>query len=105
MLASMSQRQFAEWVEFFALEPFGPRQEDLRAGVLGSILINGNPHRGKNPKRVKPEDFFPSLKGPLRVQPMDEMIEAAKRFALCYQGQVDIPALPEGIRILNEPRR
>jgi hypothetical protein len=105
MLAAIGQRQFAEWMEYYSLEPFGARQEDLRAGILGSIAINGNPHRGKGARSVKPEQLFPSLKGPLQVQPIEEMIEAAKQFALCYQGQVEFPGLPEGTRFLNEPRR
>jgi hypothetical protein len=105
MLAEMSQRQFLEWMEYYALEPFGARQEDLRAGILGSILINGNPHRRSSARTVKPQDLFPSLKDTaLKVQSYEEMIDAAKRFAMCYQGQVAIPDLPAGVRIMNEPR-
>jgi hypothetical protein len=42
------------------MEPFGPRHEEARAGVLAAAAIN--PWRGKNKPAVKAEDIFPTLK-------------------------------------------
>jgi hypothetical protein len=60
MLAAMPDRLFREWMEFFAHNPFGPRHEDLRAGLLASLLYA--PHRKSGAPQLGPEDFFPSLR-------------------------------------------
>jgi hypothetical protein len=57
--------KLARWMAYFELEPFGPIQEDLRAGMECSLLYNSN--RGKDSPAKAPEDFFPSLAPPEEV--------------------------------------
>lgn len=43
------------WIAFYGAEPFGPRQEELRAGTIAAVA--GNAWGGK----LLPADLFPSL--------------------------------------------
>lgn len=51
--------QFAEWMAYSALEPWGEERDDLRMGIVASVIANSN--RGKNQKAFKPQDFMPSF--------------------------------------------
>jgi hypothetical protein len=59
--ARMSGREFAEWIAFARLEPWGfdPRlreeRADLRVGVLTSLVFNRT--RGKDEPAKDPQDF------------------------------------------------
>lgn len=55
-LLTMDSWEWAGWLAYSALEPFGPLREDFRAGQVAATAANvwGS--------RVKPEDFFASLK-------------------------------------------
>ena len=57
----IDSREFAEWLAFMELEPFGPARDDLRAGTLAALIANVNrdPHR-HGP--FEPADFFAELK-------------------------------------------
>jgi len=59
MLREISSRDFAEWMAYSRLEPWGERREDLRMGIIASTIANGN--RGKNQKPFKPADFLPEF--------------------------------------------
>jgi hypothetical protein len=48
----MDAAELAEWVAFAALEPFGSRVEDVRAGTLASAMVA--PYGGK----TRPGDWF-----------------------------------------------
>lgn len=63
----ISATEFLHWQEFYRLEPFGPSQDDLRAGAIVSTLWNAN--RGKSTPVKHPHDFFPSCKP--RRRPVD----------------------------------
>ena len=83
MLARMDSAEFAEWMAYARLEPFGPLQDDMRAGVTASTFANAN--RGKKSRVFKPDDFMASLKaerrrsqGPLR-----------KRMAEAFEGLME----------------
>lgn len=57
----MTSRELAGWLAFYRASPFGPMQEDLRAGILAMLLYN--PNRKEHAKALGPADFFPSLAG------------------------------------------
>ena len=57
------------WMAYAQLEPFGPVQDDFRAGHLTALTFNAN--RKKNAKALGPEDFFPSLKAPVESDQRD----------------------------------
>jgi hypothetical protein len=44
---------------YAAIEPFGPQQQELRAGTIAATLANV--HREAKAKAYVPADFFPSL--------------------------------------------
>lgn len=59
MLGEISSRQFAEWMAYARLEPWGEERADLRAGIVASTIANAN--RGKGQKPYKPQQFMPSF--------------------------------------------
>lgn len=61
----MSSAEFGLWLAFEKLEPFGPRQEELRAGQIAATIANGNRGRGSR-EPFTAADFFPSLREPER---------------------------------------
>jgi hypothetical protein len=74
------------WMDFYEVEPFGPVQEDRRAGYLASLLCSSDP-----PK--KPEFWFPSLANTLplkfrRRQTVEEQILEAKRLCVLMGGKI-----------------
>jgi len=68
----MTSREFAEWMAYASVEPFGPQQEEYRAGVLAACMVN--PHR-KRSKPIEPHEFFPSLAPPEVKRQPSERIE------------------------------
>lgn len=57
MLGEISSRQFAEWMGYARLEPFGEDRDDLRMGIIASTIANAN--RGKGGKAFTPQQFMP----------------------------------------------
>ena len=51
----MTSREFAEWMAYWRIEPWGALQEDHRAGLICSTLCNI--HRKQGQKPFVPEDF------------------------------------------------
>ncbi|WP_414446857.1 DUF4035 domain-containing protein [Burkholderia sp. 22PA0099] len=51
--------EFAHWLAFYRLEPWGSEIEDLRAGAGVSMLANINRDVKKRPEPFGPLDFFP----------------------------------------------
>ncbi|QKL72130.1 DUF4035 domain-containing protein [Ralstonia solanacearum] len=54
---AMTSAEFGEWIAFYSLEPFGDRVEDLRTGIVSSVIANVN--RGPNVPAFAPIDFVP----------------------------------------------
>lgn len=62
----ITYREFAEWLAFYQVEPFGPAQEDYRAAA-GMM-----PHVGS---KFKPERVFPSLaRAPQQMTPEGALV-------------------------------
>jgi hypothetical protein len=57
LLQLLTARQFAEWGEFYALDPFGDQRADLRAGIIAATMSNR--WRGKSENPLEPLDFCP----------------------------------------------
>jgi len=61
---ALDSREFAEWMAYYSLEPWGEERADLRAGIIASTIAN----RHRDPKRekeaYKPQDFMPLLQRP-----------------------------------------
>ena len=52
-------REFAEWMAFCRLEPFGEWRADLRAGIVACVVAQSM--GGKGAKTFRPEDFMPKF--------------------------------------------
>lgn len=55
----MSAAEFAEWMAYYRLDPFGEDRADLRTGILASVLANL--FGGRRAGRFKPLDFMPKF--------------------------------------------
>ena len=72
----MSSREFAEWMAFFEIQPFGERRADFRNASLMALVSNVMT-RTKDSDPVKtPGDFMPDFE-----RALDE-----------YEAQEEIPA-------------
>lgn len=81
----IDRHELAEWQAYGELEPFGPGQEDYRAGIVAAITHNA--WYGKGDAK-QPGDFFPSLKVPEPEQSDEDMRNAVIAFVLAHGGQV-----------------
>ncbi len=70
MLDRLTPRQWQRWQWFYELEPFGPRQEELRAAALAIYTLL--PHRKEGSPPLHPGDIFPSLKQDPGAAEMDD---------------------------------
>ena len=59
MLSEITSAQFAEWLAYSRVEPWGEDRDDLRTGIVASVIANSN--RGKGKKPYKPQDFMPDF--------------------------------------------
>jgi hypothetical protein len=55
LLQDLSAQQWAEWQEFYGLEPWGFEAEDLRHGMMCAVTLA--PHMGKGNK-AEPRDYM-----------------------------------------------
>lgn len=67
LLGSMSSSEFAEWMAFDAIDPFGEPREDLRSGLLAATVANHAMSPPKTPAR--PVDFMPFAQ-PAKSEPL-----------------------------------
>jgi hypothetical protein len=56
----IDSREFNQWIAYYLLEPFGPRREDQRFGVVAATIANVNRKKGAPP--FKWDQFFPEAK-------------------------------------------
>ena len=59
MLSEISSTQFAEWIAYARIEPWGEERDDLRMGIIASTLANIHKPKGRKP--YKPQDFMPDF--------------------------------------------
>ncbi len=55
----MDSHEFAEWMAYYRIDPYGSWREDYRAGIVASTLANVN--RTKDAKVFTPQDFIPEF--------------------------------------------
>lgn len=56
-IALMSAAEYADWVEFSQIEPFGPYYDDLRAAQISAVFCNVNRDPDKRPEPFQPAQF------------------------------------------------
>lgn len=57
LLQMLTSRQFAEWLAFFGMMPFGQEYSDYVVASVGAALWNQQ--RGKNVEPIRPSDLLP----------------------------------------------
>lgn len=81
----MSSAEFAEWMAYYTLEPFGEERADLRMAVLASLIANAN----RDPKRRKrayaPKDFMPQFDRP--EQDWQQQLSIAEMLNAAFGGE------------------
>ena len=55
----MSSREFAEWVAYSRIEPFGERRADLRSATVAQVMYNM--WRGSSDPAKTAADFMPDF--------------------------------------------
>ena len=81
--ARCDSREFAEWIAFWSIEPWGEQLADLRCGIIGSLIANIHAKEGK---KFTVEDFMP-VYGESKAEPQSpEQMQAIFK-ALAKQGQ------------------
>ena len=75
LLSSTSSSELSEWMAFEAIDPFGERRADLRAGIMAAAAVNHSMSPPKEPAR--PVDFMPyahgaAPRGPIKLKNMVE---------------------------------
>lgn len=82
-LAHISSREFAEWMAFYGLEPFGAERADLRAAIIAKTIADVNTPKGR--PRSKLEEFMPRFGAP-REQTVDEQLSVVQMLNAAFGG-------------------
>lgn len=80
LFKELTARQLHEWQAFYEIDPFGDQRDDLRTGILCSVM--NNRWRAKNETPVKPMDFMPY------IQHVEQTPEDIQRTLKSILGQV-----------------
>ena len=70
----MSSHEWAEWVAYARVEPFGEARANWHMAVLASLRYNAN--RGQNAPTLDAVDFLWKVKPPKRQQQLEEKRKA-----------------------------
>lgn len=70
----VSSAEFAEWIAYYTVEPFGEQRADLRSAIIATVIANVN--RGKGQRPFKTDDFMPDFGKPDKRKQSDEQIAA-----------------------------
>jgi hypothetical protein len=65
---SMSSREFAEWMAFSRLQPFGEWRKDYRIATLAAVLVNALTRTKDSDPVHRPEEFIPDFERALDEQ-------------------------------------
>lgn len=66
----IDSREFAGWLAYNEIDPFGEERADLRAGIIASVTANAFGKRGSS---HRPRDFMPDFDRRSRQQTVMEM--------------------------------
>ncbi len=73
-MRKISSREFADWMAYDRIEPFGEMRADLRSGIIAAAVVNVN--RGRGQKPFPASDFMPKFDEPERKVMTAAQIEA-----------------------------
>lgn len=79
----MSAREFAEWMAYCRLEPFGEERADLRSAIVAKTVADVNTPKGK--RRAKLTEFMPRFEK--EEQTVDQQIGIAAMLTAAFGGK------------------
>jgi len=82
----MSSREFAEWMAYCEVEPFGEERADLRSAIVASTVANAHRDPKRRRKPFRPLDFMPRFDAPRRPKGADSMLRMAELFNTALGG-------------------
>jgi len=92
----MTSKELTEWKAFYELEPFGRTAEDMRGGILASLLANIHRDPKKRSKPYLAMDFMPDYDGSRKPAPKKQSVE---------QMREALKAIHQGSKKSKKPRR
>lgn len=83
----IDSQEFAGWLAFDRVSPFGEERADLRSAIIAATFANA--HRGKNTKAFTVADFTPRFDDPKSAtQTPDEMFARLAAHAVVHNRKV-----------------
>lgn len=88
----MSSKEFAEWMAYAQIEPFGDERADLRMAILASLIANVNRDPKKRSTPYEVSDFMPRFETPEPISRDDALaaIDAALTSLVLATGGKDL---------------
>lgn len=84
-MAHMSAREFAEWMAYSRIEPWGEERADYRAALICKISADIATPKGKQPMKL--QDFLLKFDREPKVQTTEEMIGTVAQINAIYGDQ------------------
>jgi len=84
-LEHLSAHEFAEWMAYSQIEPWGEERADMRAALICKILADFNTPKGKQPMKLS--DFMLKFDQERKVQSTEELIGTAAQITAMYDTQ------------------
>jgi len=73
---TITDRELMEWADFYHQEPFGELRNDIRAGLVCSLIANANRDTKRHPQPYEITDFLLyQERPPQKKQSAEEMRE------------------------------
>lgn len=64
MLAEMRPHHLGEWLALYRIDPWGEWRDDLRSGIVASVIANVNRDAKRKPEPFTAHDFVPRFDVP-----------------------------------------
>jgi hypothetical protein len=84
-MAHMSAHEYAEWIAFSRIEPWGEERADYRAALICKVLADINTPKGKQPMKLT--DFLLKFDQEKPTQSTEEMIGTVAQINAIYEAQ------------------
>lgn len=87
----MSSKEFAEWMAYAQIEPFGDERADMRMAILASLIANVNRDPKKKSTPYEVSDFMPKFEAsePISKEEALAAIDAAMTSLVLATGGKD----------------
>ena len=85
----MSSREFAEWMAFGTLEPWGFESDNWRAALIAAMVANTVRDPKKKRKPYQPEDFMPQMGKDKEPPSQDDLRSKIDQFMVAFGGKRD----------------